>query len=442
MLCKCCKTVTKCSRITVSCLSQRAIYIVCVQGVRWLFLPVFTKRGRLFLSVLQKVLSLHHNKYSMTDTKMDIKTQAYLDFLRFSLHEEAPLPASARDIDWEDLFQFGSKQSICGVLFHGIRRLKTGAPHPEGQVLMRWMAISAQLRNANRQVYQDAARLSARLTKETGWKGVVMKGQANAVRYPDPYMRHPGDIDLWTTADPVSLVVWAQHYDPTAEVGYHHVEFGVMKTPVELHFVPSFMGNLFYEWRLRRYFAREKEAQFQNTVQLPDALGEIRVLEPCFDCVFQLTHLMHHYFFEGIGLRQFIDLFYLLHDPQIKARREEVMRTVRRLSMRKFTAAVMYVMRDVLGLPDAMLLCKPSEKLGRQLLDEMLKAGNFGFHDDRYNFHGMSVYRQYLLETFRNLHFALEYPSETVFGRPLSRWWHMFYKMWLRRQIVKAKSRQ
>lgn len=372
----------------------------------------------------------------MTDTK----TQSYLDFLKFCLDDDATMPASINSMDWEGLWQFGNKQSIGGVLFHGIRRLKATDPHPDQATLMRWMSLSVQLKNANRQVYKDAALLTRRFEKETGCRGVVMKGQANAVRYPDPYMRNPGDVDLWTTMDTVGLIGWARHYEPEAEIGYHHVDFGVMKTPVELHFVPSFMGNLFYEWRLHRYFRKHKAAQFQHTAQLPDGLGEIRVLEPRFDCVFQITHMMHHYFFEGIGLRQLIDFYYLLHDSRVAESHGEIMRDVRWLNMRKFTAAVMYVMRDVLGLPPSLLLCQPNERLGRQLLDEMLRAGNFGFHDDRYQFQGMSVYRQYLLETWRNLHFAAQFPAETVFGRPVSRWWHAIYKAWLRRQVAKAKA--
>lgn len=368
----------------------------------------------------------------------DIKTQAYLDFLRFCINDDAPIPATIKDMDWDGLLSFGNKQSIGGVLFYGIRRLKATDPHPDQTTLMRWMSLSIQMKRANVQVYKDAALLTRRFENETGCRGVVMKGQANAVRYPDPYIRQPGDVDLWTTMDTVKLIQWARQYDSESEIGYHHIDFSVMKTTSELHFVPSFMGNLFYEWRLRRYFEQHKTAQFENTVQLPDGLGEIRVLEPCFDCIFQLTHLMHHYFFEGIGLRQFIDLYYMLHDSRVAENHDKLMRDVRWLNMRKFTAAAMYIMRDVLGLPDSLLLCQPSEKLGHQLLDEMLKAGNFGFHDDRYDFHGMSVYRQYLLETWRNLHFAAQFPAETVFGRPVSRWWHMFYKAWLRRQVAKA----
>ena len=48
------------------------------------------------------------------------------------------------------------------------------------------------------------------------------------------------------------------------------------------------------------------------------------------------------------------------------------------------------------------------------------------------------MYSQYFLEIYRNLHFALDFPSETIWGRPISRWWHMLYKALLRRQLRKS----
>ena len=48
------------------------------------------------------------------------KTQAYLDFLRFSLNDSVPVPESARNMDWNGLLDFGRKQAIsCVVSWFG-----------------------------------------------------------------------------------------------------------------------------------------------------------------------------------------------------------------------------------------------------------------------------------------------------------------------------------
>lgn len=360
---------------------------------------------------------------------MDKKTKAYLDFLRFSLHDGAELPASICDIDWDGLFKFGTSQCIRGVLFGGIKKLKSSDPHPTAKQLNLWLTYVSIIKKSNVQVYRDADFITRAFKKDTGFDTVVMKGQANALLYPSPYIREPGDIDLWTTASTKQVIRWARCRDQKAIIGYHHIDVSGLRTPVEVHYIPSFMGNLFYEWRLRRYFGKEKAKQFDNKKVLPDDLGEIGVLSPDFDSIFQLSHMMHHFFFEGLGFRQVIDFYYLLRSmPTID---KGIMAKVKRLNMRKFTAAMMFIMHDILGLEQEKLLCEPNPKIGMMMLEEMLKAGNFGFYDERYDFSNLPLWRQYLLETYRNLHFAKTFPSETVFGRPLSRFWHAAYKFWL-----------
>lgn len=358
-----------------------------------------------------------------------ISNKSCLDFLRYSLHDDAGVPETTGSIDWDVLLDFGKRQSIRGVLLHGIRKLPDDAPHPSFPQLKRWLQQRIAIKTANIRIYRDAVNVTRRFHEETGCDSVVMKGQANALRYPDPYMREPGDIDLWTTAATKPLIRWAHSHDPRGSIEYHHVDLNVLATPVELHYVPSFMGNLFYEWRMRRWFKKEKPGQFGNKATLPDGLGEIGVLEPSFDCVFQLSHMMHHFFFEGIGFRQVIDFYYLLSTlPEDDG---SIMKIVNWLNMGKFTAAVMFVLHDVLGMPRERLLCPTNKKIGLLFLHELLSAGNFGFHDTRYHFEGLSRWDQYKLETWRNLHFAKEFPSEVIFGRPLSRWWHAAYKFWL-----------
>ena len=110
-------------------------------------------------------------------------------------------------------------------------------------------------------------------------------------------------------------------------------------------------------------------------------------------------------------------------------------RLFKNTGMYKFASAVMYVMKEVFGLPDQYLLMEPNSRIGKMLVSEMLQSGNFGFYDVRYTFAGKSVYSQYFIEIYRNLHFAFDFPSETIWGRPISRWWHMIYKAYLRRKL-------
>lgn len=389
------------------------------------------------------------------------QVQAYLDFLRFSLHDDNPIPPTVSDIDWDGLLLFGQNQAISGVLYHGLERMGNSPYKPSSATIVKWYATYALIKKTNIQVYRDASALTQGLYHDYLVKSCVLKGQGNALMYPDPYMRTSGDIDIWCkiqpesadksvheqpknkrknyfwTVDPeiIKLIKIARQQDKQGEISYHHIELNVMKTPVELHFFPSFMGNIVHEKRLRNWFEAHKDEQFRNVVQLPDGLGTICVPTDSFNVVFQLSHLMHHFFFEGIGLRQMIDYYYLLRRGLNADEKQRLIPVLRHTGMFKFASAVMYIMQEVLGLESNFLLVKPNKRLGRLLLSEIIHSGNFGFYDSRYSFKGLSTYRQYLVETYRNLHFALDFPSETLWGRPISRWWHALYKWKLRRAV-------
>ena len=372
----------------------------------------------------------------MNDNRKDF-TSIFFDFLRFCLEEDTKEPQNLSEMDWDALYDFGRKQAILGVLFHGIKRLSKSEYRPDRRQILRWYADSSFIEKANIQTYKDASDLTEMMLKKFGVHSCVLKGQTNALMYPDPYMRTSGDIDLWTDAKTLDIIRISRQLDPKGEIGYHHIELSYFKTPVEVHFFPSFMGNMWHEYKLRRFFNQCKEAQFDRLSILPSGLGEIYTLTDDFNRVFQMSHLMHHFFFEGIGLRQMIDYYYLLLRGFTDEERKKTIRVFKQVGMFKFAAAVMYIMKDILGLPDQYLLMKPNERVGKILVSEIIQSGNFGFHDKRYSFTGKSVYSQYFLEIYRNLHFAFDFPSETIWGRPVSRWWHMLYKAYLCHQLRK-----
>ena len=97
---------------------------------------------------------------------------------------------------------------------------------------MIWMPKAQQIRRQNMKVNAVAGKLYSML-KEDGLRCCILKGQGNALMYPNPYSCTPGDIAIPTSA---------------------------------------------------------------------------------FNVVYQLTHLYHHFFDEGIGMRQIIDYFLLVCD--------------------------------------------------------------------------------------------------------------------------------
>lgn len=367
----------------------------------------------------------------------------FLSFLRFALDDNCPVPDDIGQMDWDALLEFGRQHTIVGVLYHGLKKLEQHPKRPDKYKIIEWFSANEEIVRENERVNQAAARVTYLLYKKEGIKACVLKGQGNALMYPDPMMRTSGDIDLWTNLSTDDLLRYIMRVSPDSGIEYHHIDFPVYDdVVVEIHITPSFMGNLFYERRLRRYFEEVKKEQFRSIVSLPGNAGNICVPTDDFNRIFQLSHVMHHFFFEGVGLRQIIDYYYLLRKGFTEEERLADVKLLKRLNMTKFAAAMMWVLHEQLGLERRYLLVEPNENVGRMLFDEIMKAGNFGRSDDRYAFQGRSVYTQYFIEIYRNLHYAWQFPSETLWGRPLSRWWHMFYKWRLRRKAKKMLTTQ
>ena len=242
------------------------------------------------------------------------------DFLKYCLDRKDNMSNVVADIGWQQLYFFASKQAILGLCFDGIERL--GKEYPEElklnpigrELLMSWMGKAQQIRRQNVKVNGVAAKLYSKF-REDGLRCCILKGQGNALMYPNPYSRTPGDIDVWVNASREEITEYAKrHLNLEDDIRFHHLETTMDGVPVELHFFPCSMNNPFYNARLQKWFKRNADLQCSNVVSLPDGIGEIAIPTTAFNVIYQLTHLYHHFFDEGIGMRQIIDYYYVVCD--------------------------------------------------------------------------------------------------------------------------------
>ena len=179
---------------------------------------------------------------------------------------------------------------------------------------MNWMGKAQQIRRQNVKVNGVAAKLYSKFRKD-GLRCCILKGQGNALMYSNPYSRTPGDIDVWIDASRERIMEYAQKkFELEDDIRLQHLETSLDGVPVELHFFPCSMNNPIYHARLQKWFRRNADLQCSNVVSLPDGIGEIAIPTTAFNVVYQLTHLYHHFFDEGIGMRQIIDYYYVVDD--------------------------------------------------------------------------------------------------------------------------------
>ena len=106
-----------------------------------------------------------------------------------------------------------------------------------------------------------------------------------------------------------------------------------------------------------------------------------------------------------------------------------VQKELKYLGLWKFAGAVMYVMKEVLGLSEDKMIVPMDEKRGKLLLAEILNGGNFGQHFTKYgHFTQQGMAKKYFLKIWRNMHFVRYYPAEAL-CEPLFRTWHFFWRL-------------
>ena len=365
-----------------------------------------------------------------------IKTSAIYLFLNYCLGKKVDMSMVVAKIDWRQLYTFASRQALLGFCFDGIERLTKEfseelKQNPMGRdLLMTWMGKSQQIRRQNVKVNAVAGKLFAML-REDGLRCCILKGQGNALMYPNAYSRNPGDIDVWIDASRERIMEYAQKkFELEDDIRLQHLETSLDGVPVELHFFPCSMNNPIYHARLQKWFRRNADLQCSNVVSLPDGIGEIAIPTTAFNVIYQLTHLYHHFFDEGIGMRQIIDYYFVASMLNINYEMLTwLQKDLKHLGLWKFAGAVMYVLHEALGLSEEKMIARMDEKRGKLLLAEILNGGNFGQHFTKYgHFTQQGMAKKYFLKIWRNMHFVRFYPAEAL-SEPIFRTWHFFWRL-------------
>ena len=235
----------------------------------------------------------------------------FFEFLRFCIGSAKEIPGSLKEVDWKELYAIAQKQALVGILFDGIQRLPSSDVGISRDLLLQWMAQCQMLEKANMRLNDAAIQVSEWFRKK-GFRTCILKGQGNALLYPNGLHRTPGDIDVWVDGGDKRVLSFVRSISPHEKACYHHIEFPSYKgVEVEVHYRPSFLLCFWHNRRLQKYYERVKEEQFSHRVKLGEQ-GEIAIPTAEFNLIFQLTHIFTHLMNEGIGLRQLVDYYFVI----------------------------------------------------------------------------------------------------------------------------------
>jgi len=375
----------------------------------------------------------------------------FFELLQVAVGRRERLSMTPSASEWRHLYQLSEQQSLQGICYAAVKRLPKDQ-WPDEDNLIDWIWGSQRIAEQNALLTERSTQAYERLIRE-GFDVCILKGQGNALLYGDmSSLRQAGDIDIWTlphdrpTHQPKRRVVeFILKRYPKAFLRYHHIEYPIFDdAEVEVHFSPIYLNNPFLNRKLDKWYAEHREEQMKHMVEMGGKQVAVPTLE--FNALYQLLHIYKHIFEEGIGLRQMMDYYFVLHHLNEAANnsrdyiennltREEryasLLKMIRVLKLESLAGAVMYVMREAFGMKEDELYCVPRRKEGLSLLSEIMQAGNFGHYDTRYDKETLtrqaSMHR-YWRKTKRNLVLACYYPSEGLW-EPWFRLYHFFWRI-------------
>ena len=334
--------------------------------------------------------------------------------------------------EWNEIYEIAKKQSLLGIVFDGVKKMSDAAKKKGTSVemdvnlLMTWMGKCKQIEKRNVQLNEAVGKVSDWFRKK-GFRSCILKGQGNALMYPCPAHRTPGDIDIWVSGKPSEVIRFVHSIAPKEKASYHHIDFpAIHGIPVEVHYRPCYLQNPLHNHRLQKFFADKADEQFSYVVDIDG--GKVAVPTAAFNAVYQLVHIYNHLFQEGIGLRQIVDYYFMMKGlSQMNADFSALQRELKFLELWNFAGAVMYVLHTVLGLSETHMIAPMDVKRGRLLLNEILQGGNFGQYDERYSF-DKSAFGHNMQRLYRDMRLVWYYPTEAL-SEPVFRTWHFFWRL-------------
>lgn len=334
--------------------------------------------------------------------------QLFFELIRIAIGTQDTLSRAPSAKEWKLIYDIAKKQSLVGVCFAGVQRLATSTGsateqrhEPPEMLYLTWMGMAAKIQQRNEVVNAQCVDVQQMIEKE-GFRTFIMKGQGNAALYNDDLklLRQSGDIDIYLEGGFEKVNAFVQRTCPTKEINELEIHYHCLPdTEVEIHYRPFIMRNPFKNRKLQRFFAEEGEKCFENKIALPNGVGEIAVPTTTFNLVHQMVHIAHHLYTDGIGFRQLMDYYFVLRTVQEVSYVSMVQEVIHALGLDTFASALMWVLGYVFEGNNHLkpaegfetlkpfetaswMLWEPCEKDGRMLLEEILKSGNFGHHDE------------------------------------------------------------
>lgn len=325
-----------------------------------------------------------------------LNVDAFLALVRAGLWEQANFNLNDNlnlddKVDWEKVFQLAEEQSVIGVALAGIEKTNTNLTDNTNklpqELLLQWIGEVQILEQQNKEMNQFIAELIEKL-READIYTLLVKGQGIAQCYEKPLWRACGDVDLFLSDDNYKrakeLLVPIASDVEKEYAREKHLGMTIDGIVVELHGtlriglssriekgLDEIKKAVFYEGKVRSWM------NGSTLVFLPNADEDV---------VYVFTHMLQHFYKEGLGLRQVCDWCRILYRYRSELDLQLLESRIKRMGLlsewKAFGAFAVYY----LGMPSkAMPLYSADEKWKKKankICSFILEVGNMGHNRD------------------------------------------------------------
>lgn len=322
-----------------------------------------------------------------------INRQVFFSILCSGLWEQPVRVSCWKDISLDYVFHLADEQSVVGLIAAGLEHVENQKVTKEQALPFMKRVFSMEGRNA--EMNHFVADLFTKLQCNGIW-ALLVKGQGIAQCYERPQWRAAGDVDILLDEENYekakSFLIPLASYVEAENKACLHLGMKIDSWIVELH------GSL-RSHRLGRVNDCIDDAQrdsFQHYHSRIWTNGEATINLPSVDndIIFVFTHILHHFFSTGIGLRQICDWCRLLWTYRDEVDRELLAERLDRVHLRSEWEVLSSFAVNYLGMkPDAIPLYRKSVVLdwrADRLMNHIIRTGSFGQSQDYSYIHNTS----------------------------------------------------
>ena len=312
-------------------------------------------------------------------------TELFFELIRVAIGMQERLSRVPSKKEWGRLFKMAERQRLLGICFYGVKKVASpkydneAYPHPlpegkgenkisiPGELYDYWLGTAALIQQQNQKVNKQCLEVSAKF-QEAGIRYSILKGQGVARLYSLDenedsnslgMFRQPGDIDVYVDCGREKAIEFAHSIgQENAEWDYKHLHLKMFKdTEVEVHYRVEVLLNLWKNRKLQKWFKKHEEDMFSQQ-------GGVITPTIEFNLFYILLHIYRHFLYEGVGLRQLLDYFFVLQEyeksEECRVKSEELVDLLRQFGMSRFAQGVMWVLMHVFECQNESLTPTPS----------------------------------------------------------------------------------